>query len=129
MLCILCCHLEHCAILAAHAQCHCSLLLRPHIPCCVHLQQSPAPAQAQQLFKQLPSLVRVPVPHNGRFTVCGDVHGQFYDLLNVFELNGLPSPDNPYLFNGMAEVSNLLVNVEWSMVMWTVNRFAFLVDC
>ena len=25
---------------------------------------------------------------------------QFYDLLNIFELNGLPSDDNPYLFNG-----------------------------
>lgn len=25
---------------------------------------------------------------------------QFYDLLHIFELNGLPSEDNPYLFNG-----------------------------
>lgn len=25
---------------------------------------------------------------------------QFYDLLNIFELNGLPSDENPYLFNG-----------------------------
>lgn len=25
---------------------------------------------------------------------------QFYDLINIFELNGLPSEDNPYLFNG-----------------------------
>lgn len=32
--------------------------------------------------------------------MCGDVHGQFYDLLNIFKLNGKPSEQNPYLFNG-----------------------------
>ena len=25
---------------------------------------------------------------------------QYYDLLNIFEMNGLPSDSNPYLFNG-----------------------------
>ncbi|KAM0053340.1 Serine/threonine-protein phosphatase 5 [Helianthus debilis subsp. tardiflorus] len=39
----------------------------------------------------LPSLVDVNKPDGKHFTVCGDVHGQ---------LNGLPSEDNPYLFNG-----------------------------
>ena len=32
--------------------------------------------------------------------MCGDTHGQFYDVLKIFELNGLPSETNPYLFNG-----------------------------
>lgn len=53
-----------------------------------------------KLFKSLPTLVDIPVPQGKHFTVCGDVHGQFYDVLNIFEINGLPSTSNPYLFNG-----------------------------
>ena len=53
-----------------------------------------------KVLKALPSLVRVEVPAGERITVCGDVHGQFYDLLHIFELNGEPSEHNPYVFNG-----------------------------
>ncbi|KAH7533758.1 hypothetical protein FEM48_Zijuj04G0165700 [Ziziphus jujuba var. spinosa] len=56
--------------------------------------------QTRELLRALPSLVDINVPEGKHFTVCGDVHGQFYDLLNIFELNGLPSEENPYLFNG-----------------------------
>ncbi|XP_061961949.1 serine/threonine-protein phosphatase 5 isoform X1 [Populus nigra] len=56
--------------------------------------------QTREILQGLPSLVDINVPEGKHFTVCGDVHGQFYDLLNIFELNGFPSEENPYLFNG-----------------------------
>ncbi|KAL5232131.1 hypothetical protein ABZP36_030907 [Zizania latifolia] len=56
--------------------------------------------QALELLRSMPSLVDVNVPNGSHFTVCGDVHGQYFDLLNIFKLNGLPSEENPYLFNG-----------------------------
>lgn len=47
-----------------------------------------------------PTLVDQAIPDEQEFTVCGDTHGQYYDLLNIFKLNGLPTTTNPYLFNG-----------------------------
>ena len=56
--------------------------------------------QVKAVLEALPTIQEVDVAAGAHLTVCGDVHGQYYDLLNVFELNGLPSPENPYLFNG-----------------------------
>ena len=58
--------------------------------------------ESLKLLQTQPSLVHVSVKPGGEegFTICGDVHGQFYDLVNIFELNGVPSEKNAYLFNG-----------------------------
>ncbi|RKP24447.1 Metallo-dependent phosphatase-like protein [Syncephalis pseudoplumigaleata] len=54
----------------------------------------------RQYFLEQPSLVDVDIPANHTLTICGDVHGQFYDLLNIFELAGKPSATHHFLFNG-----------------------------
>mmetsp|Transcript_37132 Transcript_37132/g.77744 ORF Transcript_37132/g.77744 Transcript_37132/m.77744 type:complete len:541 (+) Transcript_37132:129-1751(+) len=65
---------------------------------------------AKHYYENTPSLLDIPIPANGpveddptvlpRLTVCGDTHGQYYDVMNIFDINGLPSKNNPYLFNG-----------------------------
>ena len=50
--------------------------------------------------RKLPTVVRVSTAISGKLTVVGDMHGQLRDLIAIFLHNGLPSCDNPYLFNG-----------------------------
>ena len=51
-------------------------------------------------YSKKPSLINITVPPKEKFTIVGDIHGQFYDFLHIFEINGYPSENNPYLFNG-----------------------------
>lgn len=39
-------------------------------------------------------------PTAKKITVCGDTHGQFYDVMNIFKTFGHVSPEHTYLFNG-----------------------------
>lgn len=55
---------------------------------------------AIKLFKEEPTMVETPVPKGTVTTVCGDTHGQFFDLLEIFKLNGWPSSTHRYVFNG-----------------------------
>ena len=52
------------------------------------------------LSKQEEALIDISIPEDKNITVVGDIHGQFYDLLHIFEINGYPSENNYYLFNG-----------------------------
>ncbi len=45
-------------------------------------------------------MVKIDLPKDVKITVCGDVHGQFFDLIKIFEFNGYPSQHHYYLFNG-----------------------------
>ena len=52
------------------------------------------------LGEQQKALIDISIPDGKNITVVGDKHGQFYDLLHIFEINGYQSENNLYLFNG-----------------------------
>ncbi|KAK6460716.1 Metallo-dependent phosphatase-like protein [Scheffersomyces coipomensis] len=73
-------------------------------------------AKVHELFRKESTMVEISLPHtkldvsnstdeiileNGKtLTIVGDTHGQFYDVLNLFQKFGYVSPDHIYLFNG-----------------------------
>ncbi|KAJ4461657.1 putative Serine/threonine-protein phosphatase 7 [Paratrimastix pyriformis] len=40
------------------------------------------------------------VPPTGHTVLCGDIHGNLFSLLHIFDINGLPSETNTYIFMG-----------------------------
>ena len=56
--------------------------------------------KAKSILSEYDSVVNINIPKESNITIVGDVHGQFYDFLNIFNISGYPSEDNPYLFNG-----------------------------
>lgn len=53
-------------------------------------------ARARVLLLAQPVLLEIEAP----VTVCGDIHGQFYDLLRIFQCCGEPGTVSNYLFLG-----------------------------
>lgn len=51
--------------------------------------------KAKESFQNMPNIVNLSVPLN----VVGDIHGQFYDLLELFNIGG-QVPESNYLFMG-----------------------------
>ncbi|KAG8532147.1 uncharacterized protein KY384_003787 [Bacidia gigantensis] len=68
-----------------------------------------------------PTMVEMEVAKDHKLTVCGDTHGQYFDLMELFRLNGFPTESHYYLFNGdfvdrgswSTEIALLLYAYKW----------------
>ncbi|GAO17037.1 uncharacterized protein UV8b_03147 [Ustilaginoidea virens] len=67
------------------------------------------------------TMVEMEIPDHVELTVCGDTHGQYFDLMELFRRNGAPNEKHWYLFNGdfvdrgswSTEIALLLYAFKW----------------
>ncbi|KAI4213688.1 MAG: hypothetical protein LQ351_003654 [Letrouitia transgressa] len=78
-------------------------------------------AAVRNIVYDEPTMVEMEIEKGHRLTVCGDTHGQYFDLLEIFRLNGFPTESHYYLFNGdfvdrgswSTEIALLLYSYKW----------------
>ncbi|KAF9653816.1 protein phosphatase 5 [Thelephora ganbajun] len=74
---------------------------------------------AYSVFEKEPSLVELILESGRSVDVIGDVHGQYFDVLKLFQLTGEPTETHPLLMNG-----DLVDRGSWSVEV-ILTAFAF----
>ena len=78
--------------------------------------------KVKSMVSSLPNVVHIDAPKPPiKFKIVGDTHGQFQDLLYIFDTYGYPSPENPYLFNGdYVDRGSMSVEILIALFCWKV---------
>jgi tetratricopeptide (TPR) repeat protein len=74
---------------------------------------------ADEMHRRMPNIVSLTVDR--KICIVGDTHGQYQDVIGIFEKFGNPSSQNPYLFNGdMVDRGSMGIEILILLLAWKI---------